>query len=310
MQRRRTAPARRTRRSESRLALPQTSSSCPTCFEQAIQGDARDENPAPNSNRGNVSALRCFVAVVAPDAEQFRSFLDLIRQRLCCFSMHCVLSTRGGESHYYPHKICRAIEIVDTHTFLCFSPRASRVVCLMQSLKTFLPILSKLIDVRPDQAYERQRLMVKAGILRAREGRGPGSGVAATGKNVALLLVALLVGEFRDRAISSVRSVANARPLSECPVNGNATFAEAIAGMIEAGFPNFLDWPSEIVVQRDTLCGEIRWEADALPSAIFYPAHKKSLDRRRFHVDGILAGHSLLKIRNALVFGIVEGEKG
>lgn len=176
----------------------------------------------------------------------------------------------------------------------------------MQSLKTFLPELSKVIDVTVDQAYERQRLMVKAGILRARAGRGPGSGVPASPKNVAMLLTALLIGDLREHSISSIRSVANAKPLGQCPVNGTARFADAVAKMILDGFPNFFDWPEEIVVERDRLCAEIRWPNHSAAFRTIYPAHSSSLERKRLHVDGVLVGHALLKIRNALVLNRPE----
>jgi hypothetical protein len=62
----------------------------------------------------------------------------------------------------------------------------------MPSLKTYTAKLAKLLGTTPAVMYERQRALVKAGLLINERGRGPGSGVKATGESVATLLVAAI----------------------------------------------------------------------------------------------------------------------
>jgi hypothetical protein len=63
----------------------------------------------------------------------------------------------------------------------------------MPSLKSFLPKLSECLSVSPAALYERQRALVRLGILTGKEGRGPGSGVKLAADSLAALLASLLV---------------------------------------------------------------------------------------------------------------------
>ena len=65
--------------------------------------------------------------------------------------------------------------------------------CLaMSSLKTFLYDMSGRLRMSPASLYERQRELVRHGLLPVREGRGPGSGVPLTAETVATFLIGLL----------------------------------------------------------------------------------------------------------------------
>ena len=63
----------------------------------------------------------------------------------------------------------------------------------MASLKSFLPELGECLRVSPLALYERQRVLVRLGVLTERKGRGPGSGVELTADAVAALLASLLI---------------------------------------------------------------------------------------------------------------------
>lgn len=60
------------------------------------------------------------------------------------------------------------------------------------SLKTLLREIGPLLGLSADQAYERQRELVHCGLLKALEGRGPGSGVPANHHTASVLVASIL----------------------------------------------------------------------------------------------------------------------
>src|SRR5262245_9780419 len=101
------------------------------------------------------------------------------------------------------------------------------------SLKGLIPHLVKSLAITPAAIYERQRALVRVGLLRARPGRGPGSGVPADAKSVATLLISILatgsLSEVEDqtKAVASLKS-ANGR----CKITGKRTFGAALAATL------------------------------------------------------------------------------
>src|ERR1700761_5436596 len=92
----------------------------------------------------------------------------------------------------------------------------------LPSLRTFIPLLAEWMEITVDQIYERQRQLVAAKILKPRSGRGPGSGVPTTPKNIAILLLAVLVGyRIKGDFIDDVRAFIAVKPESgACPFTG------------------------------------------------------------------------------------------
>jgi hypothetical protein len=99
------------------------------------------------------------------------------------------------------------------------------------SLKGFIPTLAKLIGMTPAALYERQRALVRAGLLRAKSGRGPGSGVRLTADTVALLLIAVLATDSLSDTEEKARAVANLRS-ARCWLTGTNTFWAALAAIL------------------------------------------------------------------------------
>jgi hypothetical protein len=62
----------------------------------------------------------------------------------------------------------------------------------MTSLKAFAPVLADLFQVTPAAVYERQRALVRVGILPAPTGRGRGNGLPATAETIAAMLIAIM----------------------------------------------------------------------------------------------------------------------
>lgn len=61
------------------------------------------------------------------------------------------------------------------------------------SLKALLPRLGEILDLTEDSLYERQRELVRCGLLPSPTGRGPGNGTPATLDTVSILLAASIV---------------------------------------------------------------------------------------------------------------------
>jgi hypothetical protein len=83
----------------------------------------------------------------------------------------------------------------------------------------------------PAALYERQRALVRARLLQAKSGRGPGSGVRLTADTVALLLIAVLATDSLSDTEEKARAVANLRSL-RCSLTGTNTFGAALAAIL------------------------------------------------------------------------------
>lgn len=135
------------------------------------------------------------------------------------------------------------------------------------SLNTILPEFSAALAVgTPAQIYERQRQLVRAGLLASKKGMGPGSGVAATPHNVALVLIALLAVQ-RGDAVKRTKLLANAKPVDyPCPYTGSLNLVGVLAAIFRgrnafaAGTTRW--WPNHIIVSRDSLGATVRWPLD------------------------------------------------
>ena len=100
----------------------------------------------------------------------------------------------------------------------------------MQSLRAYCATLAGLVESTSAAIYERQRLLVRAGLIDL-EGRGPGGGTKATPNNVALLVIALLAVDTLADAERTVRAIAGAKPMAGPRENILAarTFASAVS---------------------------------------------------------------------------------
>jgi hypothetical protein len=85
----------------------------------------------------------------------------------------------------------------------------------MSSLKGYVPALARHLGISPAALYERQRALVRAGEMDLIEGRGPGSGVRADCRGIALLLIAVLATDSLSETERRVREIGNA----ECRIN-------------------------------------------------------------------------------------------
>jgi hypothetical protein len=122
---------------------------------------------------------------------------------------------------------------------------------MANSLKAYAPLLAWRLGTTSAALYERQRALVREGILDQSEGRGPGSGVQLGHYPVALLLVAVLATDSLSETAEKVRILATAKSTDgQCPLTGEKTFVEAIARVLDMAHHNYWQKIIDVTVHR------------------------------------------------------------
>ena len=117
------------------------------------------------------------------------------------------------------------------------------------SLKGLIPILAGELDITPAALYERQRALVRAGLIKSEGGKGPGSGVRATPHSVAMLLIAVLAADSLSEIEEGTKRIAWLKAESGiCPVTNKKTFATALAAILAS--PSLARSAHRITVHR------------------------------------------------------------
>jgi hypothetical protein len=104
----------------------------------------------------------------------------------------------------------------------------------MASLAGFIPVLAEKLEVKASTLDERHKALVRAGLLTAKPGRGPGSGVKATPESVAMLLISMMGPNGLAQTHLECKAIArlsNAFP-HRCPLTHKKTLAAALAAII------------------------------------------------------------------------------
>jgi hypothetical protein len=112
----------------------------------------------------------------------------------------------------------------------------------MISLKAFLPALAAAFEMSPAALYERQRALVRLGLLPSPSTRGRNSGGAdANPDTVALMLIAVLATDNLSETDRRIVSLATARAINpssgksgRCKVTAERTFRGALRSMLSA----------------------------------------------------------------------------
>lgn len=110
----------------------------------------------------------------------------------------------------------------------------------MISLKAFLPVLSRLLELSPAALYERQRALVRLDLLPRPAAPGRNSGAAmATPNSVAIMIIAVLVTDNLSEMDSRIKGFAKKRATNpqtgnpeRCPVTGKLTLQEALTEVL------------------------------------------------------------------------------
>jgi hypothetical protein len=105
----------------------------------------------------------------------------------------------------------------------------------MSSLKSFLMAFMTAVNMHHAALYERQRALVRHGILKPVPGRGPGSGVELSSYSVATLLIACAAAPSLSDVDDRIADYCNASPPHDeiCPLTGKKTFREAVQAILE-----------------------------------------------------------------------------
>lgn len=99
-----------------------------------------------------------------------------------------------------------------------------------KSLQGCLPALAEVLNVNRTTLYERQRALVREGLLDALPGHGRGSGVRATPESVAMLTIGMLASVNLADVGPLARSFSEAGSIaSKCPLTGSKTFRAALS---------------------------------------------------------------------------------
>ncbi|WMT78851.1 hypothetical protein [Bradyrhizobium sp. Ash2021] len=175
----------------------------------------------------------------------------------------------------------------------------------MSSLKQFIPVLSEIFFNLSEHAlYERQRELMRAGLLSPIPGRGPGSGVPLNSDSVAMLMVAALatdnlseVGNATKILIGAMRIPTQA---SKSLLVGAANIHAAISRAISSGADS--DRIRSIKVNRLRLSSVIYTEEKPEVPVLFLSNHPGggnfSLEAG-FHGDTFFELHQLLSAKDA-----------
>ena len=98
----------------------------------------------------------------------------------------------------------------------------------MIGLKTYLSTLSPRLGLTHQMLYERQRALVRHGLLENVEGRGRGSGVRADEKSLSVFLISLLAHDLLVLTFVAEIFCVMKNDEGKCPVTGARTFQEAM----------------------------------------------------------------------------------
>jgi hypothetical protein len=108
----------------------------------------------------------------------------------------------------------------------------------MMSLKAFAPILADLLDLTPAAIYERQRALVRAGVLPTPVGRGRGNGLPATAETATLMLIAIMATDNLSDTDDRVKKLSELKiskhPETDSKLIKASTFRAALVAVMKS----------------------------------------------------------------------------
>lgn len=132
----------------------------------------------------------------------------------------------------------------------------------MTSLTSFLPILVPHLGMTQAAIYERQRALVRLGLLPQPTGRGRGSGAKATPETAALIFLSVLATDSLSEMDERIANLASAkiwtwRKRKTCGLTRATTFIDAISAILAD--PALASRVQSIHVERQAQEGGIHW---------------------------------------------------
>lgn len=149
----------------------------------------------------------------------------------------------------------------------------------MKSLKAFTERFDDVAKTTKDGLYERQRALVRLGVLRPLPGRGRGSGVPLNARNLSALIASMLATDKLSEVDTRVVHLCEATPSPgpTCPFTGAPNFRDALAAIISS--PKRAKLTLGLSLGREKLEPEILFRAKRkVVRSLFRPRQKKSRD--------------------------------
>jgi hypothetical protein len=159
----------------------------------------------------------------------------------------------------------------------------------MISLKTYIPTLAYALNLTPAALYERQRVLVREGLLVGSTGHGPGTGVAAIPSSVACLVVAALATDSLSEIKDSVTKLASAEAQDRtCPLTGTKDFGQALTNILANS--ELAERISSVNVVRSTVVATVYYQQQG----------RQRIEVSRFGLDPAMATLHVLTITASL----------
>ena len=130
----------------------------------------------------------------------------------------------------------------------------------MISLASIVPSMADILGEKPTTLIERQRALVRAGILKSLPGRGRGAGVIASPESVAILIISLLASTTLADAPDCTSALLKAGTLRECPLTGEMRFGNALASVLSS--PAISARVDTVQAEQTHTMGQIHYGAD------------------------------------------------
>jgi len=172
----------------------------------------------------------------------------------------------------------------------------------MVSLKLFASVIAELTGVSAIALYERQRALIRAGVLPTPVGRGRGNGLPASPETVSWLLIALLVTDSLSETDKRVAKWGSAKfdpigNLKRCGLTGKTNFRSALASIISS--ETIAARADDVEVHRVHAFARINYQID---KRYFHSTFGEQDvgGWPNFSVTAVVKGHMLLKVALAL----------
>ena len=141
-----------------------------------------------------------------------------------------------------------------------------------------MPVLADVLHANRTTLYERQRSLVREGLLVALPGHGRGSGVRATPESVAMLTIGMLASVALVDVGPLARSFSKAASLdAECRLTGAKTFHGALSRIFSD--ESLSDRVNEITVQVNAGRAAIAFDGGNIGQDMDFVMLAKSLEK-------------------------------
>jgi hypothetical protein len=170
----------------------------------------------------------------------------------------------------------------------------------MNSLKQFIPVLSDIfVNLSENALYERQRALVRVGLLKPIAGRGPGSGVPLTPESVAMLLIAVLATDNLNETGAATKAVVAAKRVPLLSSKHVLVGADNLHALLSRTLSSDDDSDRILTVRVQRLTSSATVFAKAVHQPILF-LPEKNPGGGNFSVDAQFHGDTFFELRRLL----------